>query len=628
MDFFSAFLVEAGKFLTSYMFSRIATVIKFHENTKTLESELGKLNSRKNDMLEYIELAKAEGKHPTMQANVWLIKVEEIEREVRPMLEASLNKSTCTQDCCLDLNMCNRYQLSKSMAQKVNEVKELIDSCSFHNVVADRMSPIKAVTVMPAPSLVGQKAAEERVARLVGILNDDGIKIIGVWGMGGVGKTTLVKNLNNMLNSSLESFDMVIWVEVSKDLDLRTIQSHIAERLNLELNEGESTQQRANKLFRSLIMKKKCLLILDEVWEKIDLDIVGVPQGHDQANCKILLTTRSLAVCRQMMTNADFRVDVLNEEDAWNLFVQNAGDIAESEGIHTLARAIAKKCCGLPLAINAVGKSLRNRTVIELWKNALSQLQCSVPHYGSSEEEMYLPLKLSYNSLPSKILQQCFLYCSLYPESFSINISELIQCWIADGLIDAHQTLEESFNNGIALVENLKDTCMLEQGEGSGTVKMHYVLRDVAKWITLIEKKSGFSCQPNRSLHKMPDKLQKNCRRVSFMNNSITRLPSQLLGCSELTVLFLQGNPLRKIPDGFFREVRALRFLNLSGTHITSLPPSLLQLGELHALLLRDCPLLDKLPPLGALEKLQLLDLSGTRLRELPKELKCVSSKI
>jgi disease resistance protein RPS2 len=103
-----------------------------------------------------------------------------------------------------------------------------------------------------------------------------------------------------------------------------------------------------------------------------------------------------------------------------------------------------------------------------------------VPHYGSSEEEIYLPLKLSYNSLPSKILQQCFLYCSLYPERFSINISELIQCWIADGLIDAHQTLEESFNNGIALVENLKDTCMLEEGEGSGTVKMHDVLRDVA----------------------------------------------------------------------------------------------------------------------------------------------------
>ena len=150
---------------------------------------------------------------------------------------------------------------------------------------------------------------------------------------------------------------------------------------------------------------------------------------------------------------------------------------------------------------------------------------------------------------------------------------------------------------------------------------MHDVLRYVSIWITLIEKKSGFSYQPNHSLHKMPDNLQKNCRRVSFMNNSITRLPSQLLGCSELTVLFLHGNPLRKIPYGFFQVVRALRFLNLSGTHITSLPPSLLQLGERHALLLRDCPLLDKLPPLGALEKLQVLDLSVTRLRELPKEM-------
>ncbi|GMY39452.1 disease resistance protein At4g27190-like [Fagus crenata] len=82
-----------------------------------------------------------------MRANVWLIKVVEIEREVRPMLEASLNKSTCSQDCCLDCNMCNRYQLSKSVAQK-------------------------AVTIMPAPSLVDQKAAEERQSSVLHIRLD------------------------------------------------------------------------------------------------------------------------------------------------------------------------------------------------------------------------------------------------------------------------------------------------------------------------------------------------------------------------------------------------------------------------------------------------------------------------
>ena len=54
---------------------------------------------------------------------------------------------------------------------------------------------------------------------------------------------------------------------------------------------------------------------------------MGIPLDNDQANCKILLTTESLKVNRQMMTNQDVRAYNLNEEEAWKSFVQNAGDI-------------------------------------------------------------------------------------------------------------------------------------------------------------------------------------------------------------------------------------------------------------------------------------------------------------
>lgn len=83
-------------------------------------------------------------------------------------------------------------------------------------------------------------------------------------------------------------------------------------------------------------------------------------------------------------------------------------------------------------------------------------------------------------------------------------------------------------------------------------------------------------------------------------------------------MIFLVGNPINKIHDNLFAGLRKVRVLNLSQSHIVCLPPSLSQLQELRALLLRDCCYLEKLPSLGALRKLLVMDLSGTRLRELP----------
>ena len=74
--------------------------------------------------------------------------------------------------------------------------------------------------------------------------------------------------------------------------------------------------------------------------------------------------------------------------------------------------------------------------------------------------------------------KSCFLYCSLFPEDFSIEVSELVLHWRAKGLIDEQQNYVDSVNRGIALIENRKDSCLLEDGSKKGTVKMHDVLRD------------------------------------------------------------------------------------------------------------------------------------------------------
>ncbi|PQQ16202.1 disease resistance protein [Prunus yedoensis var. nudiflora] len=458
METLGSFIFEVGRCLANTVSSRFATLKNFQKNIQTLREELQKLICRENDITEDIDIAKIEGKHPPGQVKEWLknvdkIKheVEEIEQKARLLLEADPLDASIGRGCFLDSNMCQKYQLSKSAAKKCDELKQLIkESCDLPPMEDRKLSDIR-VEHIPAPSLVGQKAPE-KLNQLMELLADKRITRIAVYGMGGSGKTTLVKTLNNRLESSAsEFFDMVIWVPVSNDLDMKKVQSRVAERLNLALNAEESTERRACKLHRVLKSGK-----------------------------------------REMMTDKELKMELLNEEEAWNLFAQNAGNVVESEDINPLAREIARECGGLPLAIETMGKSMRDKTMIQLWQNALRQLKHSEPHYGSFDK-VYLRLKLSYNSLPSKIFKWCFLSCSLYPENFLIKTRELIYCWIAEGLIGERQTLEESFNDGIAKLEYLKDSCMLEQGEGIGTVKMHSVLREVAIWISQMRKKPGFS---------------------------------------------------------------------------------------------------------------------------------------
>lgn len=78
---------------------------------------------------------------------------------------------------------------------------------------------------------------------------------------------------------------------------------------------------------------------------------------------------------------------------------------------------------------------MRRKTKVELRKNALNEWQRSVPNIKGIEKNVFSPLKWSYDSLEGKNSKHCFLYCSLFPKDFDIEIKELIQCWIAEGIL-------------------------------------------------------------------------------------------------------------------------------------------------------------------------------------------------
>ncbi|KAJ8618084.1 hypothetical protein MRB53_014270 [Persea americana] len=207
---------------------------------------------------------------------------------------------------------------------------------------------------------------------------------------------------------------------------------------------------------------------------------------------------------------------------------------------------------------------------------------------------------------------------ALYDE---IVCDSLIEKWMADGFFDEIEDREKGFDKGYTIINDLKDACMLENGErnlfSGSCVKMHDLLRDLA--IAITRKSNQFVVKVRSNVGKFPrDKnLMDDVIRVSLMHSDIEMLSCQSK-CPKLSTLLLDGSRLGNIDHLFFEHMQNLQVLDLSNAYITFLPQSLSNLVNLHALLLRDCQHLAKVPSLVELRELRVLDLTRTAIKYLP----------
>ena len=163
----------------------------------------------------------------------------------------------------------------------------------------------------------------------------------------------------------------------------------------------------------------KFLLLLDDIWERIDLAKVGVPFPASSRNAsKIVFTTRLVDVCGPMEAQKRFKVECLADQDAWELFLKKVGEetLESHPDIPELAQTVAKECSGLPLALITTGRAMSSKKTPEEWSYAIQMLRRSAYEFPGMEKEVFRLLKFSYDSLSSDVLRSCLLYCSLFPE--------------------------------------------------------------------------------------------------------------------------------------------------------------------------------------------------------------------
>ncbi|XP_011010323.1 PREDICTED: probable disease resistance protein At4g27220 [Populus euphratica] len=536
-------------------------------------------------------------------------------------------------------NCMRQFKLSKALAKRSEIFRELLEK--KFTKVSHRAHP-QPIEFLPSKEFTPSESSEEAFKLIMKALKDDNVNMIGLYGMGGVGKTTLVKEVGRRAKES-QLFPEVLMATVSQNPNVMGIQDRMADSLHLKF-EKKSKEGKASELWQRL-QGKKMLIILDDVWKHIDLKEIGIPFGDDHRGCKILLTTRVQGICSSMGCQQKVLLRVLPEDEAWDLFRINAGLRDGDSTLNKVAREVARECQGLPIALVTVGRALRDKS-LDQWELASRELKES--QFGRMEQideqnNAYTCLKLSYDYLKYAETKSCFVLCCLFPEDCDIPIEELTRYAVGYGLHQDAEPIEDARKRVSVAIENLKDCCMLLGSETEEHVRMHDLVRDFAIQIASSEE-YGFMVKAGIGLKKWPmsNTSFEGCKTISLMGNKLEELPERL-GCPQLKVLLLEVDDGMNVPERFFEGMKEIEVLSLEGgclslqslelsTKLQSLELMececkdliwLRKLQRLKILGLMGCSSIEELPDeIGELKELRLLDVRGCeRLRRIPVNL-------
>lgn len=292
------------------------------------------------------------------------------------------------------------------------------------------------------------------------------------------------------------------------------------------------------------------------------------------------------------------QVKCLKEDQAWELFKGKIGDNTLRRVPVELARKVAEKCHGLPLALSVIGETMASKTTVQEWEDAIDTLTRNAAEFSDMENDILPILKYSYDNLKHEHIKSCFLYCALFPEDCKIDKEWLIDYWICEGFMGEYQDLRIAINKGYGVLGTLIGANLLLEVD-TETVVMHDVVREMALWIAsdLGKNKENFVVQARVGLRQVPRvKNWGAVRRMSLMNNDIEEMTCSSK-CCEITTLLLQHNEnLKNLSGEVIQYMRKLLVLDLSSnSSIKGLPE---QISELTSL--------------------QYLDLSYTSIEQLP----------
>ncbi|KAK4566191.1 hypothetical protein RGQ29_002423 [Quercus rubra] len=545
---------------------------------------------------------------------------------------------------CFFFSFSNPIAFRFKMANKVKSIHESLKRINDEAKPYDlaKVGPVNAnLEIIPKretdssidhSEVVGREDLASEIVKLLLNAANQQLSVIPIVGMAGLGKTTLAKLVYNH-ESVKKHFDKTIWVCVSNDFEDKRILREILESLTCNSSSLEN---------------KNTILEYPLKWETLRSCLLGMNLNVGNS---IIVTTRSDKVAEIMETQTRHHLEKLSEDDCWFIIKKKLSlneNILLTPDLEAIGREIAKKCGGVPLLARVLGGTMSCKKEKSEWLAIKNSKVWNSPDVNNG---ILLILKISFDHLYPPSLKNCFTYCAIFPKDYNMGKEELIQHWMAEGLLQQSEGMEDIGNEYFdkLLANSLLQDIERNDYDDIVSCKMHDSVHDLA---LLISKQETLHLEDNiRHLPLIsndqttttippPKDDMSHIRSFSLIsNNQVTPtiplsrdvmhrlrivfwmhfdLGNKLLDLKCVRDLTLFGMKIEELPKSI-GEFRHLRLLRIEYTNIKALPNSVTKLYNLQTLVIKDCYCLERLPKdLRNLISLRHIDIDHRHIKQLP----------
>ncbi|KAL9999148.1 putative P-loop containing nucleoside triphosphate hydrolase, leucine-rich repeat domain superfamily [Helianthus debilis subsp. tardiflorus] len=604
--------------LTTYITKQLGYVTSSRKYVRDMSNKMTVLEGKRVDVEKHKHANIINNKETPARVEGWLGDVENVKKEVQSI---SSNVIGC-------LNIKLRYRLGRNAFNTIKEIERLISEEIYWRDANIPTGRVNSESVSwSAPSASGEitqsdfKSRDQTFKDALRFLQQDDktSQVIALCGMGGVGKTTMMEQLKTVAHDK-KMFDWIVKVVIGNNPNMLSIQNDIALCTGDVLPEATKAAraEHLSRRFKKILEdgEKKILVILDDVWEKVELKDIGLtvplPNG-----VKLLLTSRDSNICTQIAASVDLvlrlvSVDVLEEAEAQGLFSQITGLSKEDDqDLYQIGCDIVKKCGRLPLAIKLIGTTLKHQENF-VWRTTLNRLRNN--DLDANVQEI---IKISYEHIKYDEDKEIFMHCGLFPEDYNIPIEHLTRYVWGLKLLRNVSSLSEARDRTYTSVRNLINANLLINSDHPGCVKMHdlvlaFVLGRVSTgdpiWIINHSDMSKWG----------RDKLSKSCSEISLICRGMSEFPRDFKYVNLSLLQLMHGDLLLNFPKDFYENFENLEVIAYYKMQYPLLPRSFHCSTHLRVLLLHEYQLMFDYDFVGDLVNLEVLSFARCSIHKLP----------
>ncbi|XP_027183542.1 disease resistance protein RPM1-like [Coffea eugenioides] len=468
--------------------------------------------------------------------------------------------------------------------------------------------------------------------------DDYQLKVVSVVGMGGLGKTTLVKKVHEDPEVR-RHFPVRAWVTVSQTCDFQDLLKDLIQQLHKEGKKPvpqsieSMTTTELKKIVKDFLQQAgRYAIVFDDVWDVEFWNTIKFALPESSHGNRIMLTTRKADVASASCTESlgyIYRMEPLSLEDSWTLFCNKIFKGNSCPGhLMDVAKSILDKCEGLPLAILAISGLLALKDVnrIEEWEMVRRSLGVELEGTGKLDRVKRI-LSLSYSDLPWH-LKICLLYTSIYPEDYKIGCLRLVNLWIAERFVEWREgmSIEDIAWGYFSELVNrslIQVTGVFYEGM-PGYCRIHDLLREII--ISKSREQNMVTITTGQPTRWPSEKVRRLIVHTSCSNNTQHHQQTQNCCFDHLRSFVTVGstNPLlsRMLLSKVLESSKLLKVLDLTGQETPEeVPNEIFNLFHLKHLDLCGTRV-ERVPKaIGKLQHLEYLNLGNTGVRELPMEI-------